>query len=225
MSWYQTDGFENEIEKPAPRNTTRRFWIPVDADKETKITFLDDTTERYVMTDPESGKDVRVQLPVMLKEHQLRLNGHWRNWFTCLAPQGKPCPVCQSGDTARQIAAFTVIDHSRWKDKQGNWHQDEVKLWVVKTSSSTFKLIQKQAAKRKGLRGCVFTVSRLGDKSSGVGDNYEYEEKVDEAQLVDSDGNSLQPYNYLEVFKPKSGKELSAIVGGKAQEDEEAVDY
>ena len=27
-------------------------------------------------------------------EHNLQLNGSWRNWFTCVEPLGMKCPAC-----------------------------------------------------------------------------------------------------------------------------------
>jgi len=217
MSWFATgyDAIVEEDTRKKDASRVSRFWMPQDAEK--VVTFVDDdTTPREVIHD---GQKYKLEVPFVVKEHQMQLNGHWRNFFTCLRPMGQTCPICENSDSrASQVAVYTVIDHSEWEDRNGTKHKDELKLYVVKTSSSTYKLLQKLASKRKGLRGCTVTISRLGDKSPNVGNSYDFEEKVE----LDE---SIQAYNYLDCFAPKSADELEGIVGAVVAETEDPVPF
>ncbi len=214
MGWYNTGYDAAEIEARNPtKKKMYRFWMPVGAEQE--ITFVDDDSKPLELEF--DGKKVKVSLPVLFKEYQLYLNGNWRNWFT--QPEDPDDDLLrQNGERASQVAAFTIIDHSEWADRNGVKHKDELKLMVVKTSSSTFKILQKQSAKRKGLRGCRFTVSRLGDKSCNVGDTFEFEEKGDLPK-------DIQPANYLEEFRPLQRDELAKIIGAVADESEDPIPF
>ena len=213
-NWYNT-GYDSAVDN-RPSNGKKkmyRFYMPVGG--ETTITFVDDDTKPLTLD--HEGKKVQVSLPVIFREYQLHLNNNWRNWFT--APQNPEDDVlAKRGERSSQVAAFTVIDHSEWKDKQGATHKDELKLFVVKTSSSTFKVLQKASAKRGGLRGCKFTVTRLADKSSNVGDTFEFEEKVE----LDA---AMQPANYLEEFAPTPKDQILRLIGGGGSSDDSAVPF
>jgi hypothetical protein len=202
-NWFNTQGFDTKVEKTS---SVPRFWMPVNAEDEKEITFLDDTLVPFEMTDPK-GQTIRVDLPVVLKEHQLQIGGSWKNWFTCLAPMGCSCPICQGGNRPAQIAVFTVIDHSEWTPPDGGpMIKDQKKLWVAKMSQAAYKVIKKQAQRREGLRGCRFIVQRLGNKSPNVGDTFEF---IRKDELPDE----LQPFNYMEALAPKSEAELRAAMG------------
>jgi len=209
--WWDT-GYEVPAEEESGRGKgIFRFYMPEQAKKpgfKTKITFVDDDTKALELL--ADGKKVKIQLPFRCHEHQFHLNGHWRNWFTCLTPMGVGCPACKAGNEASGIAVWTVIDHSVWTDKSGKTHKDELKLFVVKTTSAPFKLLKQQSEKRGGLRGCTYEVQRLGDKSPNVGDTFDFEEK----KPLDA---ALQPFNYFEVFAPKSPAELIKVLGMAAE--------
>ena len=86
LSWaYTGDDIDSEaerVEEERASSRIRRFWLPVEPTRETRITFVDDTAA--LAHKPE----------LAVYEHQLYLNGRWTNWFTCLGA-GK-CPLCQS---------------------------------------------------------------------------------------------------------------------------------
>ena len=78
MSWYATGddadrraaaelARQEQARADAAKNAVRRLWLP--ASGETIVTILDDTKH------PEG-----YPLPFVFNEHQLKLNGHWRNW-------------------------------------------------------------------------------------------------------------------------------------------------
>ena len=55
------------------KSYVNRFWLP--GDSNAKIVFLDDN-------------------PPIIEEHQLQIDGDWKNWFTCLRMVGEVCPIC-----------------------------------------------------------------------------------------------------------------------------------
>ena len=99
----------------------RRFWMPNDS--ETSITFLDG----------ELDDDGALNVP-MIREHQLYLHGHYRNWFVCTQDE-EPCPICEGGDKPNLIALFTVIDHSEFTAQNGVTYKDQIRVYAVKRNS------------------------------------------------------------------------------------------
>lgn len=214
MSWFRQGYAEKKDPPPRPdRDIPFRFWIA--PKKETEITFVDDSSKPLILE--HGGQTHRLDLPILLDEHQLNLNGDWKNWFTCLRPMGQACPICDAKDQATQVAAYTIIDHTVWKSKKGETHKDELKLYVVKTSTPTFEALSKFAAKMPTLRGKRFCVSR-SDKGTNVGDVLI---PIGETALTDE----IQPVNYLKVFAPKTEQDLRKIIGASDAEQEPAVKF
>ena len=173
------------------KNNIFRFWLPKDATS--SITFLDGNVADGILDIP------------FYHEHNVNMNGSWLNWFICTQDE-EPCPICEGGGTASYVGIMTVIDHSEYKDKNGNIKKDTLKLFVAKRD--TIKLLQKYAVKRGGLRGCTFDVSRTGDKSPGVGSAFDFTEKLTDAELKAKYGakkpgevDRSQPVNYEEYLK------------------------
>lgn len=203
MSWYNTgkeaeQAAENELErqeaarKEAQKNANmaRRFWLPAGA--ECYITILDGPTHP-------NG----YPLPFVYNEHQMKLNGHWRNWFTCI---GEECPICENDFKPSVVSAYTVINHSEWTDKKGNVHKDELNLLIAKPAVN--KMLRSAASKRGGsLRGWYVCVNRTSSEGYSTGDSFDFLEK---RELSDE----LQPADYIELFAPKTKEELQGIFGG-----------
>lgn len=219
--WYDT-GYGGKVQESNRGDKVFRFWMR-DGD-EGEITFVDDDSRPHLFEVPELDdkdepvldkegepvlREVKLDLPLVYSEHQLHLDGHWRNWFTCLKPLGMACPICAGGDNPAQCAAFTIIDHREWTDKQGNKHKDELKLYIVKTSSPTYKLVQKLSTRKKGLRGVRVEVSRVGAQSANVGNSFDFLDKV---ELPDT----MVPINYLVELKPRKAAALAKLIGGVA---------
>lgn len=181
-----------------------RFYLP--SKTTTKLTFLDAPTHPQGFT-----------FPFIFKEHQIKMNGSWRNWFTCLAVVGEGgirqrCPLCEDGDTPTIVSAYTVIDHSEW-EKDGKTHKDEIKLFVCKMV--THEKLEAQMAKRGTLRGAQYEVTRgSGDKSANCGDTFDFEGFIDLGQY----GNPA-PMDYFAAFAPLTPEAMSrAVFGGKVEE-------
>jgi hypothetical protein len=151
-----------------------RFWL--NKGDSAKVTFVDGDL------DPTAG----VLLPPRYYEHTIMVNGDWVN-FVCpekTNPEsGEKCPFCATNDRPSLVALFTIIDHrtSYGKNDKTKVYQNQRRLYVAK--STTFEILNKLAAKRGGLAGLRIEISRVGDKSPGVGDTFDCEEKLPIDQL------------------------------------------
>ena len=178
---------DHEAEVRQAQYAIRRFWIPKDG--ETQITFLDGALT------PEGLLDTTTYL-----EHQVFMNGNWKNWFPCVS-EVEPCPICESNNYHSVVSLFTVIDHSQYTDRNGKVHKNERRLFAAKRD--TLKRLQKLATRpgRSGLLGWTVGVSRTGDKSAGVGSDFEFLEHNSIQDLVKKYGLNPQeavPFNYAD---------------------------
>lgn len=192
-----------------------RFRIPTGAN--TSVTFLDgDLTDDGVLDIP------------MYHEHQIHMNGRWDNWFVCVQDEGS-CPLCEGGDEPALVGALTIIDHSEWKDKKGNMHKDERKLFIAKFA--TIQMLQVLATKRGGLTGCTFDVYRSSEKRSpNVGTTFDFTEKHTPTGLKKKYKDDATPYDYEEVltYLPadelrKMGFGVTGVGGEKPLDDSEGT--
>lgn len=187
-----------------------RFRMQEGADRQ--ITFLDG----------DLNDDGLLDVP-MFHEHTVRVNGSWEN-FVCTADvdESQPCPLCEAGDRASLVGVMTVIDHSKHivqkGQNAGKVIQNTRRLFVAKMN--TLKLLTKIAAKRGGLAGCTFDVSRTGDKSPAVGDQFDFVHKFETFnEIAEKWGLKIedaQPANYEEEIRFRSPDELIALGIGKA---------
>lgn len=193
------------------KNRVFRFRLP--DEEQTSITFLDGDLD-----------DDGLLNIAMYYEHNMYQNGSYNHWYVCVG-ESEPCPICEGGSTPSFVGAFTVIDHTVWKDKKGVVHKDELKLFVAKRH--TIKQLQTIAKKRGGLTGCTFDVTRTGPNSASVGSMFDFSEKKTLAALRKKYGQEIGPYNYEEVIQYLTAKELrklgfgSAPVGSEDEYDED----
>ncbi|CAA2141444.1 hypothetical protein [Hyphomicrobium sp. ghe19] len=177
-----------------------------------RITFLDGDL------DAEGMLDVN-----MFYEHTIRINGNWQN-FICTAETdtSQPCPLCESGDRPSFVAVMTVIDHSEHTIEKGpnagKVIKNQRRLFVCKRN--TIKQLTKLAAKRGGLAGCTFDVSRTGEKEPAVGNQFDFVEKFESYDEIAAkyglELDDVQPANYAEELKYRSPEELIELGVGKA---------
>ena len=187
-----------------------RFWMPEGADRQ--ITFLDGALDEDGLLDI-----------YMFYEHTLRVNGSWEN-FVCTADvdQTQPCPICEKGERASFVGVMTVIDHSEHTVKKGPNAGKVIantrKLFVAK--QGTIRLLTKIAAKRGGLAGCTFDVSRMGDKEPGVGNQFDFVHKFGSYEEIaaqfDLSVEDVQPADYAEEIRYRTPEELIELGIGKA---------
>lgn len=172
--------------KPKELANNNRFWMPKGSAR--TIIFLS------------SGPDA-----VTIHEHQLNLHGNWRNWYSCLEPTGKPCPICQFHKENNQFKRykamfFSVIDTTEFVDKRGNNRKDLKKILCAKRGVA--EIIKRKYLARyendEDLRGAMFKVYRTNDdKSSSVGEDYEFIKMVDLSGYEDT-----SVHDWAEVLKP-----------------------
>jgi hypothetical protein len=179
-----------------------RFWL--DAGKSAKVTFLD--TQGFYFN-----------------EHHLQINGRWGNYFTCRRDFDE-CPLCESGHKVGYVCAFTCIDHSEWTHaKTGTVYKNQKKLLVVR-SAVINKLVRRREALQGNLTYALFLFTRDKKEEVGTGADIEYIKRLSPSDLIkfkprdskESDEDWLKPFNYLELFAPKSVEELRKIAGQPA---------
>jgi hypothetical protein len=139
-----------------------RFWMP--AGKSTQLLFLDDTV-------------------FSILEHQVQIEGDWRNWFTCLRdlPNMDEIVCCQKlgSKSASMVGYYSVADLSSWADQQGNVRQYELKLFPAKVETLERLKTKSESRQGKGLAGCIYKATRLTDRSPGTGDEFEFVKEAD----------------------------------------------
>lgn len=151
------------------------------------------------------------------------------------------CPLCEAGMQAAYIVVFTGIDHTEYTLKKGaNAGQviKNTKKIAVFKSTARNKVLKKKEQKDGDLTGCTFEISRFGAKDNSSGSDFEFIKRCTTEELkvfapatqygksgqqepVDPD-EWIKPFNYEEVFKPKSTEDLLALIGGTPTAGSEA---
>ena len=157
-AWFAV-GDDSDADFKGPQQQTFRVWMPQD-NKPREFTIITDA-------------------PFTFKEHAVKMGGSFRNYFTCIAPMGQRCPLCESKNRPYVAKAFYVIDHTPYKDKAQKVHKDQIRLLVMKGQSYTIFRARLQAYFEKAgkeLRylGVRFAATRTdGDKVPGVGNIFD----------------------------------------------------
>jgi hypothetical protein len=187
-----------------------RFWMPEDSDR--RITFLDG----------DLGEDGILDV-LAFYEHSVLVNGDRQNFVcTAEADTSQPCPICATGEKPALVHAFTVLDHTPYTIKKGpnagKTITNSRKLFVAKRT--TMAVLSKIAVKRDGLAGCTFDVSRIGDKSAGVGSQFDFTEKLGSYEEIATKyglkPEEVAPANYEDEIRYVSPEDLIALGVGKA---------
>lgn len=185
-----------------------RFWLQPDEDA--KITFLDGELDEEGMLDITT-----------FYEHFMLISGKPRN-FIC-TDDTEACPICERGDSQKNfVGVMTIIDHRKHTIKNGpntgKFIINDRKLFVAKRG--TLKMLTKIAAKRDGLAGCMFDVSRGNDKTPNVGNNFDFSKKFESfneiADTFKLELEDVSPADYGEELTYYTAEELIALGVGKA---------
>lgn len=177
VSWMKTGAASAQIaqqeevaQQHAAESRGKAYRFFIKEKEEAKITFIDGELS------PDG-----LLLPPRYYEHSIQIGGKWGNFFVCpekTQPEmGYVCPLCAAGDRPSLVALFTIIDHRSFEGKNGKVYSNQKRLLVAKTV--TMEILTKIAAKRGGLAGCTFDVSRTGDNSAAVGSMFDFVEKND----------------------------------------------
>lgn len=181
-------------------------------DEERRITFLDgELTEDGIL-------DVGTYY-----EHSLMLNGTLEH-FVCTADvdETQPCPLCEAGHKRSLVGVMTVLDHTPYTiqsgPNKGQVRQNTKRLYVAK--NTTLEILRKIAVKREGLAGCTFDVSRIGDKSPAVGNQFDFVEKFDSYEAIAEKFGltveDIQPAEYTKEIVYRTPEQLIEIGIGTA---------
>lgn len=214
-SWFETG--QSAVDRALLKNKTftvgQRFFIKPGA--EAMIAFLD-------------GDNTQEEPIGNFKEHQYEtLDGKWPNYCTCVGG-GRGCEFCLKGIKAYEAWPFSIIQIKPvWKDKEGKEHGNQKKLLIAK--KEVMQRMLRHIQTRKGLVGTIWTCFRTNsNKSYTVGDDWQFERKIEggRAELAKHLGVDMErvtPFNYRELLKPKTTKELldegADFAGTKKRQD------
>jgi hypothetical protein len=110
------------------------------------------------------------------------------------------------------MIVLTIIDHTRWTDKTGKKHKNELKLFEFKTGSATHEYLLREHKKRGGLSGCCYEVSRTSKTSDTVGESFSYEDKFELEK-------GQEPLDYGKLLAPLPAEELERAIGRRVEND------
>lgn len=201
---------KDDIER-ATRFQPFRFWI--EKGKETRFTFLDGHVDSGVLV---AG--------VAFQEHMLKKTASKGFDNICCVQEQEDCPICLDGDRPSLVFAMTILDHTEWKDKDGKIHEHQKRLFVCK--GDTFKMLQMKAMKPTpgttstdpmGLQFVTFNVGRIGEKSPGVGNIFDFVAKTNLEIIAKNTGlkiEELQPLDYTKAITYLTADELHKIGHG-----------
>lgn len=192
-----------EQKKAAMENEVQRFYLKEGQEK--RVTFLDGVL-----------MDDGMLFPVNYKEHQIKLNGNWRNWFPCVQ-YAEACPLCEEDLDPPLVYLFTVIDHTGYVNKSGEAVKNNKLLFACKRES--FKKLQSLGVKRGGLIGLTIDISRTSAKVANTGDMFDVVNKstLEEIKTAYSlEAGDVVPYDYQAIIEYRTAAELLALGLGTA---------
>jgi hypothetical protein len=115
-SWYST-GFDaadqEKVERERRRNTPWRFFLK--QGQATEIIFLDDFSQTHKIKLPNGDEIERPIVPFSIDEHNLTVDGDWKNWYTCLKKIDPPCPICSAGYRPYYVGMLSIL--AKWVDE------------------------------------------------------------------------------------------------------------
>jgi len=165
-TWYDQgfDGINEEERRLDDQQGPHRLWIPGGASKD--VVWADDE-------------------PVCVHEHNPKMNGNYRNWFTCLQGVYDEVVCCQKvGVKGRYYCGYlTAVDCSEWTDQRGNKHQYELRLVPMKLRS--LKKFRRKKDDRGSLIGTMWKLTREDNNAASIGDDWDFQRDVDMAKMFD----------------------------------------
>lgn len=148
--------------------------------------------------------------------------------YTGCVKEYETCPACQQhGDSSFNLY-LTVIDLAEYTNAKNEVVEFSKKLMVVKSGSQR-KFIRRHA-KNGSLRGQVVNLTRDGDKDPVIGNDIEWDDKIDEEELTgayirewtDREGkkhveNCGEVYDYEEIFQEPSVENILEQLDGEVE--------
>jgi hypothetical protein len=201
-SWFAIGDDRDEDEfKQITREFQSRFYLKKGATK--KVVILSDQ-------------------PLTFREHQVKIDGNWRNWFTCINKTSDRCPLCESGNKSNVVKAFWILDpEGYYSEKEGKQKKNVETLLVMKTQSyEPFKTTVTAYFDTKKIHygGLKVSIARSkGKNSPNTGDVFVVQGKDPKNyKKLRKSANEL-----ADMFKPKTRNELLPIANLQEYEDED----
>lgn len=158
-----------------------------------------------------------------LKEHNLKLDGKWGNFVTCIKEIYGQCPACDQKLYPSLVLMATVISHVPYTStREGKTYNHQKMIIAIK--GAAMEKIRRQIKRREGdLRFCQFSVARgMSDTEAATGEDWEFEDRIHPKTLLEykppeaadqTPEQWLTPFNYAELCAPMSANEMRQLMG------------
>ena len=169
----------------------------------------------YVKRDPTVSRSVLMlqDKPVVLTEHQVKIDGDWRNWFPCLQRHDeRGCPLCDPviENRAYKAGLFAGVELCSYTRRDNTVVRNPRTIITAKTERSMF--FDKKNTDKGGLRGTEWKVSRLSEKAPSIGDDWEFQRKWTEEEILRELGEEkAKPFDWASYLKLPTYDELDRI--------------
>jgi hypothetical protein len=140
---------------------------------------------------------------------------------TCLG-DFDTCPICEQGNNAAYVMVGTVIDRRSFDKKDGSGVvKDQKRLFIAKAKARS--VLQRRVKAQGGdIKFCLFQAFRGNSPTEcATGEDFEFKKRVSEAAIrklcpAGEDVEKwIKPFDYKEIFAPKTSKELRQQYGGE----------
>jgi hypothetical protein len=222
--WWST-GYDEMDSIPEGSSDDRHY---MKAGTERTVLFLDGSpTDREIVGRPYGA-------PFCIWEYQIPQNEdggtNWRYWATCVrgrkdangnpmvdfvkkhAPDMKPYYV--GFFTIVDVTEVNLQDHI----EKGTPLPESCYIKLLPAKRKLLKVLKRHAAKKKGLRACVYTVYRGSNEDPNTGNDWQCEEKLSEEDLKTllPDGRDA-PRSYHELLAPLPEEEVEGLMPNRAK--------
>ncbi len=155
---------------------------------------------------------------------------NWRYWATCVRTRknadGSPMKdyVKQYAPAAKPyyIGFYTIVDITEVDLQEylesGKPLPDSCYKKLLGGKRKLLKILKRHAIKKKGLRGCVYTVFRGTKEDPNTGNDWQMEEKLsdDELKKLLPEGKDI-PFEYAELLAPLPEGEIQGLMPNLAK--------
>jgi hypothetical protein len=206
-SWF-SEGYDNIPKAPPARTESdNRFWMKIG-----------DSAVLSLVTD----------VPFGLYEHQVEANGRWDNYCTCVAGI-RACPLCAAKVKRYYIGFFSAIHETEFKKRDGTTVKNP--KVIVSAKSQMLEKFRIWKEKRGILISARFDITRIGDKSERIGDDWQVKDcvapeeengtartrekmlEIAAIRLTKRYGESACiPHDWRKLLAPKTDDEMNALL-------------
>ena len=192
------------------RNKLFSFYIPRKSlNKDFTITFLDGKLDA----------DNFFESQPAFYQHNETIGGRLTPFRSCCETEEDP--LAKAGTEPKFVTAFTIIDHTGYKDKDGKRHKYLKRMYYVKDKTKNL-LIKIAKANGGSLKGVTCTVSRTGDMEPNVGNSIQAIKKRKISELYEF---LMENENVLPDVKPKERADKVRALVTPADYETEIVTY